>query len=98
VVGFQATVLLATPIGGELRHADRPHGFGHRLALRLLHLILPELGDDLLRLVLFLGHSCILQMAQKPYLREDHFSGGRPSIMLLLPFSSANGGALPNSA
>ena len=39
---------------------------------------LPELGDDLLRLVLFLGHSCILQMAQKPYLREDHFSGGRP--------------------
>ncbi|WP_285295789.1 aldo/keto reductase, partial [Aureimonas altamirensis] len=26
-----------------------------------------------------LGHSCILQMAQKPYLREDHFSGGRPT-------------------
>jgi hypothetical protein len=39
---------------------------------------LPQLGDVLLRLVLLLGHSCILQMARKPHLREDHFSGGRP--------------------
>ena len=51
-----------------------------RLALRHQHIDLPELGDDLLRLVLLLGHSLILQMVRKPDLGEDHFSGGRPFI------------------
>ena len=54
-------------------------GFGHRLTLRYQNTDLPEPGDDLLRLVLLPGYSFILQMAQKPSLSADHFSGGRPA-------------------
>jgi hypothetical protein len=30
------------------------------------------------------GHSTFLHQAQKPYFREDHFSGGRPSALITL--------------
>lgn len=33
LVGLQAAELLAPPVAGELRHADRPHRLGRRLAL-----------------------------------------------------------------
>src|SRR4028118_53535 len=40
----------------ERRHSNRPHRLGYRLTLRHQDIDLPELGYDLLRLVLLLGH------------------------------------------
>lgn len=70
--------LLAPAVVGEPHHAYRTNRFGHRPTLRHQYNDLSKFGDNLLGLVLPMGHSCILQMARKPYLREDHFSGGRP--------------------
>lgn len=55
LVGLQPAEPLAPPILGELRNADRTHGFGDRPVLGYQHINLTELGDDLLRLVLLLG-------------------------------------------
>jgi hypothetical protein len=41
---------------------------------------LSKLGYYLFRLVFLPGHSTFLHQAQKPYIREDHFSGGRPKL------------------
>ncbi|WP_210277966.1 hypothetical protein, partial [Methylobacterium radiotolerans] len=38
---------------------------------------LPQLGDDILRLVPLRSHLSVLILARKPYLRADHFIGGR---------------------
>ena len=46
--------------------------------LRKQDIHLPQLRDDLLGLVPPPGHSFVLHPARKPYIREDHFSGGRP--------------------
>lgn len=47
LIRLQATKLLTPPIVVELRHADRPNSFGHRLALQYQDVNLQELGDGL---------------------------------------------------
>lgn len=57
---------------------DMRKGFaalGHRLALRHQHVDLPELGHDLLGLVLLLGHPSLLHLAQKPTSGRTTFQG-----------------------
>lgn len=59
LAGLQSAELFAPPMAGELRHAYRPRGFGHRVALGHQHVDLPKTSGDSLRLVRFLGHSFI---------------------------------------
>ena len=51
-------------------------GAGGRIGSRPHHIDLPELGDVLFQLVLLLGHSFILRMDRKPYLRGAYTGGG----------------------
>ena len=48
------------------------------MALRRQNLNLPQLRDNPFCIMSFLDHSSILHRLKKPYIRKDHFSGGRP--------------------
>src|SRR5271155_661736 len=74
-LNIQAAELLAPAIIRDLGNADRPHRVRDRLTLRNQHIDLPQLRDDLFRLVTFPRHwsppACL-----NTYLRVDPFSGG----------------------
>ncbi|WP_425486046.1 TRAP transporter large permease [Limimaricola variabilis] len=91
-MGLQAAELLAPPVIRELRHADGAHGFRHRPALRYQDVDLPELPDDLFRLLLLLGHSCILQLARKPTSGRTTFQGAGQVAVILAAMSGIIGG------
>jgi len=52
----QTTVFLPPTVVGLLGHADLLTGLGDVAALRLVHLRLTQLGDDLFRCESLLGH------------------------------------------
>src|SRR5690606_8208743 len=64
----------------ELRHADRANRLANRFSLRQQNIDLTQLRDDLFGLMLLLGHSNVLSNGSIAYFREDHFSGGRPTV------------------
>ncbi len=78
LVGLQTAELLAPSIVGERRDADRADRLRHRAALREQHVHLPQLGDDLSRLVLLLYRSRVLQRL-KSLLQGGPLSWGQTS-------------------
>ena len=71
---------------GELRGADRPNRIGNRLALRYQHIDLTQLRDNLLGLVLLLGHSWFLHLARKPTSGRTTLQGaGHSALRLVRP-------------
>jgi hypothetical protein len=79
LIRLHAPVLLAPAIVGNLSDADLPDRVRRRCALRLQHFNLPELCDDLLRLVALACHALILRVWVKTHtsrrtrsVGEDH--------------------------
>ena len=60
------------------RHSYRPNRFRDRPTLRGQHVNLPQLRDDLFSRVSLSLAFFSPPSGHKPYIREDHFSGGRP--------------------
>jgi hypothetical protein len=77
---------------------NRPHRLGHRLALRHQHVDLPELRDDLLRLVLLLGIPSRLErieMANPRFLAHleattEQVASGRDWVVRRIPPEDAS--------
>src|SRR5262249_3633453 len=70
LLGFQPAELPAPPIIRHLTHPDLADCIHHVLALRDQNIDLPQLRDDLFRLV---SQSSWMS---KTYLKSDHFNGG----------------------
>src|SRR4029453_10732442 len=76
LMGFQPAELLAPAVLRHLGHADRADRVGHALALRGQNLNLPQLRDNLFRLVSLPSHLLRPPCCHKAYLRADHSDGG----------------------
>src|SRR5262249_29378173 len=68
LVALQAAELLPPPVVGHLAHPDRADRFRYALTLRGQNINLPQLGDDLFRLVAPPWHS-------GPPCEQNHSSG-----------------------
>ena len=86
LVQLQAATLGSRPAACRLRHPNRPHTFGHRLALSHQNLNLTQLGDDLLRLLMPARHPSRFRVATETLPPAEHFQGGR-SLWVKTKFS-----------
>jgi hypothetical protein len=74
LVRLKPPELFAPPVVGQLRHADLADRISHRRTLRRQDVHLPQLRDDLFRLVSL----AYIQSSseENPYFESDHFNGG----------------------
>ena len=96
---LEATIFLQRSMIGDFRTTYRSHSLGHWPTLCCENVNLSQLGSYLFRLVFLPRHSTFLHQAQKPYFREDHFSGGRPQTGAAgLPINTYPATSGPSSA